>query len=53
MFNKVDRFIRDSNRTKYLELFSLETYNAIFDRIRHLIGLKNSITDVFFIIIQK
>ena len=33
MFNKVDRFIRDYDGTKYLVSFSLEKYNAIYDRI--------------------
>ena len=32
---------------KYLELFGFETYNAIFVRIRYLIGLKSSITYAF------
>ena len=33
--------------TKYLLLFDLEKYNAIYDRIRYLTWLKSSITYVF------
>ena len=33
MFDKVNRFIRDYNGTKYLALFGSEKYNAIFLRI--------------------
>ena len=32
-------FIRDYDGTKYLVLFRLEKYDAIYDRIRYLIGL--------------
>ena len=46
MFNKVDGFIRDYDGTKYLVLFSPEKYDAIFDRIRYFIELKNCITYV-------
>ena len=53
MFDKVHRFIRDYDGTKYVVLFDHEKYNAIFDRIRHLIGLSRSITYVFLIIMQK
>ena len=38
---------RDYDRTKDLLLFGLEKYNAIYNRIRYLTGLKSSITDVF------
>ena len=47
MFVKEDGFIRDYDRTKYLLLFDLEKYNAIYDRIRYLTRLKSSITYVF------
>ena len=43
MFSKEDRFIRGYNGTKYLGLFGSEKYDAIFDRIRCLIGLKSGI----------
>ena len=45
-FDNVDEFIRDNDGTKYLVLFGLEKYNAIYDRIIYLIGLKNDITYV-------
>ena len=34
-------FIRDYDGTKYLVLFDLKKYNAIYDKIRYLIGLKS------------
>ena len=43
MFDKVDGFIRDYDGTKYLVLFVLEKYNASFDRIKCLTGLKTGI----------
>ena len=39
LFDKVNGFIRDFNGTKYLVLFRLEKCDAIYDRIRYLIGL--------------
>ena len=47
MFDKVDGFIIDYDGPKYLVLFNLEKYNAIYEKIRNLIGLKSSITYVF------
>ena len=47
MFNKVNAFIGDYDGTKYLALFGLENYNAIYDRIIYLIGLKSGTTYVF------
>ena len=35
-FDKVDRFIRVYNGTRYLVLFCREKYNAIFNKIRYL-----------------
>ena len=49
----VNGFIRDYDGTKYLVLFGLEKYDAIYDRIRYLIGLKSGITYIFLIIMQK
>ena len=43
-FNKVDALIRDYDATKHLVLFSPEEYDAIFDWIRYLLGLKSKIT---------
>ena len=36
MFDKVDGFVVDYDGTKYLVLFGLETYDAIYDRIKYL-----------------
>ena len=38
----MDGFIRDNSGTKYLVLVSPEKYDAIFDRIINLIGLKSA-----------
>ena len=45
-FNKVDRFIRVFDGTRYLILFGPEIYDAIINGIRYLIGVKSSITYV-------
>ena len=45
-FNKVDRFIRVFDGTRYLILFGPEIYDAIINSIRYLIGVKSSITYV-------
>ena len=47
MFDKVDGFSRDYDGTKYLLLLGLENYDAIYDKIRYLTGLKNGIIYVF------
>ena len=47
MVDTVNGFIRDYDETEYLVLFGLERYDAFFNRISYLIGLKNSITYVF------
>ena len=39
LFDKVDGFIRDYHGTKYLVLFGLERYGAIYDSIRYIMGL--------------
>ena len=46
IFDKVNGFVRDYDGIKYLVLFGLEKYDAIFDRIIYLIGLKSYITYV-------
>ena len=46
MFNEVDRLIKDYDGIKYLVLLSSEKYDAIFERIRYLIGLKIGISYV-------
>ena len=47
-FNKVNQFIRVYDRTRYLVLFALEEYDAIFNTIRYLIGQESGITYLFF-----
>ena len=39
-FDEIDGFIRFYNGTRYLVLFGPEKYDAIFNRIRYLIGVK-------------
>ena len=46
-FDKVDGFIRVYDRNRFAVLLGFEKYNAIYDRIRYLIGLKYSITLVY------
>ena len=46
MFDEVDRLIKDYDGIKYLVLLSSEKYDAIFERIRYLIGLKIGISYV-------
>ena len=45
-FDKIDRFIRIYDGTRYLVLFGSENYGAIYKGIRYLISLKSSITYV-------
>ena len=52
MFDKLDGFITVHRGAKYLVLFGLEKYNAIYDRIRYLIRIKSRIR-FFLIIMQK
>ena len=47
-FDKVDVFIKDYNGTRYLVLFGLEKYDAIYNRIRYFIGQKSSTAYVFY-----
>ena len=46
-FNKIERFIRIYDGTRYLTLFAAEKYDAVYDRIRYLISLKRRITYIF------
>ena len=46
-FDKVDRFIRNYDRTRYLVLFGSEKYDAIYNRIRYLESQKSGIIYVF------
>ena len=42
--DKIDRFIRVYDGTRYLVLFGSEIYDSINDRIRYLISVKSGIT---------
>ena len=46
-FDKIYRFVRIYDGTRYLTLFGSESYDAIYIRIRYLISLKSSITYIF------
>ena len=46
-FDKIDGLISIYDGTRYLTLFGSEKYDAIFDRNRYLISLKNGITYIF------
>ena len=53
-FNKVDRFIRVYDGTRYLVLFGPEKYDVIYNRIRYLTGrYLSGITYVFSRICAK
>ena len=45
-FDKLERLIRVSDRTRYLVVFVPEKNNAIYNRIRYLINQKSGITYV-------
>ena len=47
MFDKINEISSDYDGTKYLVLFGLEKNDAIYGRIRYLIGLKCGVTYVF------
>ena len=53
IFDKVDGFTGDYGEAKYLVLIYSEKYDAIFDRIRYILGLKSSISYVLLITMQK
>ena len=46
-FNLVDGFISIYDGSRYLVLFSLEKYDAFYNRIRYSIDVKSGITYVF------
>ena len=46
-FDNVNGFIRVYDRNRFVVLLGFEKYNAIYDRIRYLIGLKYDITLVY------
>ena len=47
-FDKIYWFIKIYDGSRYLVLFSLQKYDAIYSRIRYLISQKSSITYVSF-----
>ena len=46
MFDKVDKFIRGYNETKYLTLFGSKKYDSIFKLSKYLVALKSIISYV-------
>ena len=46
-FDKIDGLSRTYDETRYLTLFRSEKCDAIYDRIRYLISIKNGITYTF------
>ena len=52
-FDKIDEFIRIYDGTKYLVLFGGQKYDFICNRIQYFIWIKNGITNVILIIVQK
>ena len=46
-FDKIDRFIKIYDGTKYLVLLGPEKYDSIYNGIRHLISLKSGVTYIF------
>ena len=54
MFHKIDGFIRVYDGSRYLVLFVLEEYDAIYNRIRYLILLvKKVVSQMFFSFLLK
>ena len=47
-FVKVDGFITVYDGIRYLVLFGLKNYDAIYNKIRYLIGVKSGMTYTFF-----
>ena len=46
-FDKIDGLSRTYDETRYLTLFRSEKCDAVYDRIRYLISIKNGITYIF------
>ena len=46
-FDKINGFIRIYDGTRYQVLFRSEKYDVIYSRIRYLVSLEGSITNVF------
>ena len=47
VFDKVIMFIRDYDGTKCLVLSGPENYDAIADKVRYFVGMKNDVTYFF------
>ena len=52
-FDKIDRFIRVYNGTRYLVLISPEKYDAIYKNIRYCASQKKVVLYMLFLIIIK
>ena len=52
-FNEVDELFRVHDGNRQLVLFGPEKYDAVYNRIRHLISLKMVLNMLFLIILQK
>ena len=52
-FDKAHGFIKIHGGTRYLVLFCLGWYDAIYNRIRYLISKKNVLQIALIIILQK
>ena len=46
-FDEIDGLITGYDRSRYLVLFGAVNYDAIYNKIRYLVSLKNGITYVF------
>ena len=46
-FDKTDGFIRIYDATRYVTLFGSAKYDAVVDKVRHLVSLKSGITYIF------
>ena len=47
-FDKIDRFIRVYDGTRYLVLFESEKFDSIYNKIRYLISVESGITHIIF-----
>ena len=52
-FDKIDGFIRVYDGNRYLVLFGLEKYDAIYNRIRYLINQKSGIKCFFSLLCKN
>ena len=46
-FDKINGIIGIYDGTRYLTLFGIKKYDAVYDRVRYLISLKSSVTYIF------